>query len=145
MKIRAFVAVVTFLVPTTALAMGLGPPLSVPARPDAPPELPVTGTPPVLDITLPARPPQAPIPTASLGMPEDLPGRPFAPPMGVPDLVGIVDLPTGAAGVLALAPPFGASSADGSLPTLATIPEPATASLLALGLVGLARWSRRRR
>jgi hypothetical protein len=144
MPIRALVAALTFLAPTAALAMGIVPPLSVPARPDAPSVMPVTGSPPVLDITLPAPPPQREIPTMLPGIPGDLPQPPFEPPMGIPDLTEIVDLPTEAERVLALAPPFGAPLRNVSAVGLRAIPEPSTAPLLALGLVGMAVARRRR-
>ena len=135
MPIHALVAALTFIIPTAALALGMGPPLSVPAQPDAPP---------VLDITLPAPPPQAGIPSVPPGMPGEVTGPPFGPPKGIPDLTEIVDLPPEAERVLALAPPFVAPLANVSAVGLAAIPEPSTASLFALGLVGMAVARRQR-
>jgi hypothetical protein len=79
-------------------------------------------------------------------MPGDLSGPPFEPPMGIPDLTEAVDLPTEAERVLALAPPFGAPLPNLSARGLGlkAVPEPTTASLLALGLVGLAALGSRR-
>jgi hypothetical protein len=144
MPIRALVAALTTLVPTAALAIGMAPPLSVPAQPDAPPVMPGTGSPPVLDITLPAPLPHVEIPTGPPGIPGDLPEPPFEPPMGIPDLTGIVDLPTDAERVLALAPPFGAPFPKLSVVGLIAVPEPSTAALVALGLVGIAAGRRDR-
>jgi len=128
MPIHALVAALTFIIPTAALALGMGPPLSVPAQPDAPP---------VLDITLPAPPPQAGIPSVPPGMPGEVTGPPFGPPKGIPDLTEIVDLPPEAERVLALAPPFGAPLPRGVAGRLTAVPEPSTAVLLVLGLIAI--------
>lgn len=125
--------ILVLLAPTAALALGLGPPLPVPAAPAAPPELPPTGTPPVLELDLPMAPPEFPfqalgtedrvMPELPMGPPEQEPGG------GIPDLSDSVSLPEGASRVPELAPPFGALLPAAIQP--AAVPEPSAVLLLA--------------
>jgi hypothetical protein len=138
-------ALVAFL-PAAAFATGMGPPLSVPAQPDAPPTLPVIGSPPVLTLRLPLPPaPQVAVLPTPTGTPIDLGEPPFDPPAGLPDLTGVVDLPPSADRVFDLAPPFGADFPSPAAASGRVVPEPTTGLLVMAGLIGLALNGRRRR
>jgi PEP-CTERM motif len=129
------------LIPATAFATGLGPPLETPPSPDvplgpveigAPPEV----TPPVLappiDLALPEPGHEAPDFDVPQGPPDPLPSA--DPGQGVPDLTSDVELPEAAESIVfEHAPPFGAEF------RAQIVPEPGTAALLVLGLAGLAR------
>jgi hypothetical protein len=134
-------------IPAAALAAA---PFATPPQPDAPLGPPSidgrpTTTPPVaappFDFDLPTPP------DASLSHPEfDVPQGPPDPlpsaDAGIPDLTGIVDLPDGALDHVAEAPPFGGEHGGASF-SLVSVPEPATGTLIVLGLAGLAMRKRR--
>jgi hypothetical protein len=137
------------LISTAALA---APPFETPPTPDVP-----LGPP---DIQAPPdeRPP-VPAPPIDVGRPVDigaLPDLPFdvppGPPdplpstdSGIPDLIGVVDLPDGALDqVLDQAPPFGGEHGNAGRSVL-PVPEPASALLIAFGLAGIAAHKRMKR
>ena len=110
---------------------------SVPVGPpefEAPPEgRPVTAPP--FDFELPIAH------AAQPDLPFDVPQGPPSPlpsdGAGIPDLVGVVDLPPGALDhVLDQAPPFGGE--HGGSRHVTAVPEPATGALIVLGLAALA-------
>jgi hypothetical protein len=133
--------VLSLAIPAAALAAA---PFATPPQPDVPLgppaiEHPPETTPPV------AAPPfdfETPSTHASLpdlefdvpkGPPDPLPGA----DAGIPNLVGVVDLPAGALEhVLDQAPPFGGDHGSVSF-RIAAVPEPATGALIALGLAAL--------
>jgi hypothetical protein len=104
-------------------------PLGPPAF-EAPPQGPPVSAPP-FDFGRPDLPNGSPIP---------LPGE----GSGIPDLVGVVDLPPGALEhVLDQAPPFGGEHGSAGF-QLNAVPEPATGALIVLGLAALAARKRTR-
>ena len=147
------------LLPMTASATGLGPPLDVPASPGTPlgpPEgvpgrmMPRVPAPPLelglpappLDLILPEPPGLPPLPDLpDLPVPGGRPVDPLSPP-GIlnapPDLSRKVRLPSQADHVFDLAPPFSGSMPSRSRRGMQVVPEPGTALLLASGLVALA-------
>jgi hypothetical protein len=139
--IRIFAIALALFIPFTAVSAGFGPPLPVPAEPAAPPVTPASGAPPVLDLILPS--PSAP-PSIPITLPNLPAAPPFEPPAGIPDLTELVDLPPEAANVYLYAPPFGAPIPSLGRATPHIVPEPSTAALLSLGLVGFAAARRRR-
>jgi len=146
MRLRSFLLLPFVLaIPATALATGA--PFATPPQPDVPVgpvdiDAPPSDRPPVaappLEIPRPEIPdhpdrPDLPV-DVSQGPPDPLPSA----DAGIPNLIGVVDLPEGALDhVLDEAPPFGGEHGNARF-TVAAVPEPTTALLLALGLVGLA-------
>jgi hypothetical protein len=152
-------SVSALLVPLAASAAG--PPLSVPPSPAAPPSiptvvppptLPVLDAPPVLELVLPS-----PAGSGSGGAGFDIgaagislavgppdPTPPVSEPGTLPDLTGL-DLPSGAAHVFDHAPPFGGAHPSAPTTSSANAPEPATGSILLIGLASLAALRRRER
>jgi hypothetical protein len=130
-----------FLAPAPSLAVTTGRPeiphpLSMtPAEPETPPDVPVEGAPPVLDLTLPE--PQsrlADLPDAASGI-----GEP-------PDLTGQVILPDAALPFRGKgARPFGGAPSGKPAGDATVVPEPGTGLLMMLGLGGLAVVGRARR
>jgi hypothetical protein len=102
---------------------------------DAPPaERPPVAAPPI-DIVRPEIPDH---PDVTLDIPQGPPDPLPSADAGIPNLVGVVDLPDGALDhVLDEAPPFGGEHGNAGR-SAAAVPEPTTAALIALGLVGLA-------
>jgi hypothetical protein len=121
---------VSFLIaiPTTALA---GAPFTTPPQPVVPVGPPtIDGRP---DVTPPVAAPPFDFDLPQGGAPDPLPSA----GAGIPDLVGVVDLPEGALDhVIDEAPPFGGEHGNAFV-RIAAVPEPATGALFALGLVAL--------
>jgi PEP-CTERM motif len=127
-------------IPAAALAAA---PFETPPQPDVPIgppaiEHPPETTPPVaappFDLEIPSPSPHASLPDLPFdvpqGPPDPLPGA----DAGIPDLVGVVDLPEGALEhVLDQAPPFGGDHGR----AITSVPEPATGALITLGLAAL--------
>ncbi len=133
--------------PAGAFAIGLGPPLATPPSPgvplgpvdiDGPPESPPVAAPPIdLTLPIPHGQPLVDLIAVEQGGPPDPP--PPETPAGPPNLVGVVDLPDGAAEhVYDHAPPFGGALPPQAHGRVAPVPEPSTALLLVAGLTGLA-------
>lgn len=130
-------------IPAAALAaapFATPPQPSVPLGPptiEGPPEAPPVSAPPfAFEIPAPHSRPELP------DLPVDVPQGPPSPlpseGAGIPDLVGVVDLPPGALEhVLDEAPPFGGEHGSAGF-TVTAVPEPATGALIALGLAALA-------
>jgi hypothetical protein len=133
------------LLPSSAWA--LSPPLDIPPFPDVPLGPVAPGSPPEappLELDLPGPPELPGAAIISMGAPDPLPIP--DPPTSIPDLIGDVILPPGAEHVSDLAPPFGGTPGHGQArggPFSAAVPEPGTATLLALGFGAIA-YSRRR-
>ena len=130
-----------FLAPEPSLAVTTGRPeishpLSMtPAEPETPPDVPVEGAPPVLDLTLPE-------PQSRLA---DLPDA-ASDSGGPPDLTGTVDLPDAVSPFRGKgARPFGGTPPGTSAGDASPVPEPGTALLMMLGLGGLVLAGRARR
>ena len=135
-------------IPAAALAVA---PFETPPQPDVPLGPPTIEHPPVtlppvaappFDIDLPAPSPHAELPDlpdlpvhVPQGPPDPLPSA----DAGIPDLVGVVDLPEGAIDhVLDQAPPFGGDHGSSGVSfRLEMVPEPTTGLLVGLGLLGL--------
>ena len=138
--------VFSLAIPAAALAAA---PFATPPQPDVPLGPPSIEHPPLTTPPITAPPfyfeVPSPDPHTSLpDLPFDVPKGPPDPlpsaDAGIPDLVGVVDLPAGALEhVLDEAPPFGGDHASSSASfSLAIVPEPTTGLLVGLGLMGLA-------
>jgi hypothetical protein len=130
-----------FLAPGLGLAVTTGHPeiphplSTTPAEPEAPPDVPVEGAPPVLNLTLPE-------PRSEFA---DLPDA-ASDSGGPPDLTGTVDLPDAVSPFRGKgARPFGGTPPGTSAGNSSPVPEPGTALLMMLGLGGLAVAGRARR
>jgi len=133
-------------IPAAALAAA---PFATPPQPDVPLgpptiEHPPVTTPPVaappFDFELPSPSPHADLPDLP-DLPVNVPNGPPDPlpsvDAGIPDLVGVVELPEGALDhVLDQAPPFGGEHGSAGL-HVSAVPEPATGALITLGLAAL--------
>jgi hypothetical protein len=121
---------VSFLlaIPTAAMA---GAPFATPPQLDVPLGPPtIDGRP---DVTPPVGAPPFDFDVPQGGAPDPLPSA----GAGIPDLIGVVDLPEGALDhVIDQAPPFGGEHGNAGL-HLASVPEPTTGALFAFGLIAL--------
>jgi len=147
MRSRSSFLLVSLLlaIPTAALADA---PFTTPPQPDVPvgppaiehpPETTPPVTPPVVappfDFEVPTHPD---LPDLGIDVPQGPPSPLPSAGAGIPDLVGVVDLPAGALDhVVDQAPPFGGEHGSAGLHG-SVVPEPATGALLVLGLAGLA-------
>ena len=146
MRSRSLFLLVFFLlaIPTAALAAGA--PFETPPQPNVPlgpPTIdhPPATTPPVtappFDFELPSHPPDVTLPDLPVNVPNGPPDPLPSADAGLPDLIGVVDLPEGAADhVLDQAPPFGGEHGNAGL-QVTVVPEPATGALITLGLAAL--------
>ena len=137
--------VLSLAIPAAALAAA---PFATPPQPDVPIgppsiEHPPLTTPPVaappFDFEVPSHSPDASLPDLPFDVPKGPPDPLPSADAGIPDLVGVVDLPAGALEhVLDQAPPFGGDHASSGVSfSLAMVPEPTTGLLVGLGLVAL--------
>ena len=129
-------------IPVAAFAAA---PFETPPQPNVPVGPPSIEHPPVTTPPVTAPPFDFDLPTPQTARPDlpfDLPQGPPSPlpndGAGIPDLVGVVDLPPGALEhVLDQAPPFGGQHGSAGF-QLNAVPEPATGALIVLGLAALA-------
>jgi hypothetical protein len=141
MRVRSFLLVSLLIsIPAAALA---GAPFSTPPQPDVPVGPPsIDGRP---DVTPPVSAPPFDFDLPSHDRPDlpDAAGIPQGPPdplpsagAGIPDLIGVVDLPEGALDhVIDQAPPFGGEHGNRFV---SSVPEPTTGMLVGLGLLAIA-------
>ena len=147
MRSRSMFLLVSFLllaIPAAAIAVGA--PFETPPQPAVPLgpptiEHPPVTTPPVaappFDLERPSHPPDFTLPDLPVNVPNGPPDPLPSADAGLPDLIGVVDLPEGAVDhVLDQAPPFGGEHGNAGLHVNA-VPEPATGALITLGLAAL--------